>query len=70
MGWFLWGIAFGWAVSSIYHYSQSENEKASNGAVIIFLALGIVATIVSINLGIASGAIVKEAIPTPTLLGR
>lgn len=70
MGWFLWGIAFGWAVCAIYHHSQSENEKVSNGAIIIFLALSIVATIVSINLGIASGAIVSDIVPTPTLLGR
>lgn len=68
MSWFLWGITFGWAVCSTYHYFQTDNEKVSNGAVIIFLALGIVAVIISINLGMESGTITREGLnitPTP-----
>lgn len=70
MGWFLWGIAFGWAVCAIYHHSQSENEKASNGAAIIFFALVIVALVISISLGITDGTLVSDRTPTPTSLGR
>lgn len=71
MGWFLWGITAGWVVCATYYYSQTENnEKAANGAMIIFLALAIIAVIVSINLSIASGSIKTDLTPTPTLLGR
>lgn len=71
MGWFLWGIAFGWGVCAIYYYSQTENDKAAGSSTIIFLALGIIAAIVSINLGIASGSIeTNPPVITPTSLGR
>ena len=70
MGWFLMGIACGWLVSGLYWYSQTEDsDKVGNGASIIGTALFIVAIIVGINLGISSGAIPVEVVPTP-LPGR
>ncbi len=72
MGWFMMGIAIGWAVGGMYWYSQTDEEmKVANGASIIGVALFIIAIIVGINLGITSGAIPIEGMPTPTpLLGR
>lgn len=71
MGWFLWGITFGWTMCAAYYYSQIKSEEASNGAVIIGLALGIVALIVSVSLGLSGGAIPHDIVPTVTpLLGR
>ncbi len=71
MGWFLWGITFGWAVCSSYYYSQAKDvlDKAYDAALIIGFALGIIAVIVSISLGISSGVIPAQT-PTPTSLGR
>jgi hypothetical protein len=71
MGFFLWGVALGWGVCVIYRFSQSENEKVGNGATIITGLLIVTALIVSLSLGIASGAIAPEQPPvTPTSLGR
>ena len=70
MGWFLWGIALGWAACAIYWYNQvSDAEKPANGAAVILLLLGICAVIVSIGLGVANGTI-PTGTPTPTSLGR
>lgn len=69
MGWFLWGIAFGWGAAAIFYHSQAENDKAMNAAIIVFMALAIMALIVSINLGIADGSLPGNPTPTP-LLGR
>ena len=69
MGWFLWGVAFGWAVCAVFWYSLRDESKVSDGAWVVFIALAIIAAIVSISLGIASGAI-PHGDPTPTSLGR
>jgi cell division protein FtsW (lipid II flippase) len=69
MGWFLWGIVFGWAACAIYHCSQEHKEQAGIGAIIVFLALAIIALIVSVNLGIVSGELPSAPTATP-LLGR
>ncbi len=69
MGWFLWGVTFGWAVCAAFYYSQTGDDKTTNAAAIIGVALGAIAIIMSIGLGIASGAI-PHGEPTPTLLGR
>ena len=71
MGWFLMGIACGWLISGLYWYNQTGDDRSGNGASIIGTALFIIAIIVGINLGIASGAIPFDGIaPTPTSLGR
>lgn len=70
MGWFLWGVVFGWLFCAVFYSSQIEDEKASKAAGIIFLALGIIAVIVSIALGVSSGSIPIQGTPTPTSLGR
>lgn len=71
MGWFLWGMALGWSACAIYHYSQSENEKIGNGATIVAGLIFFAAIVISINLGIASGAIAPGTVtPAPTSLGR
>ncbi len=57
MGWFLMGIACGWLISGLYWYNQTDDNKVGGGASIIGVALFIIALIVGINLGIASGAI-------------
>lgn len=70
MGWFLWGITLGWAACAIYWYSQvSDSDKPANGAAVILLLLGICAAVMSIALGVGSGAI-PVGTPTPTGLGR
>lgn len=66
MGWFLMGIAIGWSVSGIYWYNQTEDNKVGGGAAIIAIALFLIALVVGINLGIASGSIPIEGIATPT----
>lgn len=70
MGWFLWGIAFGWAICALFWFNLKENEKVMDGAIVIFLALATMTLIVSVNLGIASGAIPVEGVPAPTSVGR
>ncbi len=71
MGWFLWGVLLGWGACTVYHYSQSENDKVGNGAAIIAMLILMVATVISINLGIASGGIKADPpTPTPTYQGR
>lgn len=69
---FLWGIVFGWAVCATYYYQQTTyNDKAAGGAAIIFLALAAIAIVITINLGISSGAITPDGVNvTPTSLGR
>lgn len=70
MGWFLWGITLGWAACAIYWYSQvSDVDRPANGAIVIFLLLGFCAVVVSVGLGVTSGAI-PAGTPTPTSLGR
>ncbi len=58
MGFFLWGVMFGWGLCSFFWFNVEENKPA--GATIIFIGLLIMAAIISINLGIASGAIPVE----------
>ena len=70
MGWFLWGVTFGWAVCAFYYSSQTKSEEADNGAMIIGVALGIVALIITISISVSSGAIPAQMLPTPTSLGR
>ncbi len=72
MGWFLMGIACGWLISGLYWYHQTDDNKTGGGASVVGIALFIIAVIVGINLGIASGAIPIEGVPTPTptSLGR
>lgn len=71
MGWFLWGVTFGWALCSLFWYSQSkEDDKTAGSATILFMGILIMAILISVNLGIASGAIPVEGAPTPTSLGR
>ncbi len=71
MGFFLWGVMFGWGMCSMFWYNHSnEDNKTAGSAVIVFIGLLIMAGIISINLGISSGAIpMAGATPTP-LLGR
>lgn len=70
MGWFMWGVTFGWAVCAIYYYSQTDNDKAANGAVILFLALMIISVVISVSVGLNNGTF-GPPVPTPTpLLGR
>lgn len=72
MGFFLWGVMFGWGLCSLFWYNHSnEDDKTAGSATIIFIGLLIMAGILSINLGIASGSIPIEGISTPTpQLGR
>lgn len=70
MGFFLWGVTFGWVLCSIFWYSQVEENKPANATWIISIGLLIMAIFISINLGIASGAIPVEGAPTPTIGGR
>lgn len=71
MGFFLWGIALGWAACAIYHYSQNADSKVGNGAFIITVLILIAAFAVSVSLGIESGAVGGGLLtPTPTSLGR
>lgn len=70
MAWFLCGITFGWGVCAIYYSSQTKCEEADNGAMIIGVALGIVALIISISMAVSSGVIPAQTVPTPTSLGR
>ena len=71
MGWFLWGIVVAWAGCTAYHYSQRDEdaETTSNGALIVWGVLILVAVIISISLGVESGSI-GHGTPTPTSLGR
>lgn len=70
MGWFLWGIFAGWAACTAYWYYQvSDGEKPATGANVVLVLLLISATVVSIGLGVASGAI-PAGTPTPTVSGR
>lgn len=71
MGFFLWGVMFGWGICSLFWYNQSnEDDKTAGSATIIFIGILIMAGVISANLGIASGAIPIEGMPTPTSLGR
>lgn len=71
MGWMLWGMVFAWGLSIAYHYSQREKDADTtlNGAMIVLCMLILAAGIISIGLGIQSGAIPSQP-PTPTSLGR
>ena len=71
MGWFLWGIAFSWAGCTAFHYSQRDEdaETTSNGALIVFGVLLLIALVVSVALSLQPGAIPTPT-PTPTSLGR
>ena len=71
MGFFLWGVMFGWGLCSMFWYNHSdEDNKTAGSATIVFIGLLIMAGIISINLGIASGAIPSSYDATPTPLGR
>lgn len=69
MGWFIWGITFGWLMCAIFFYSQSDHDSAVHSAAVLCIGLGIIALIISINLGIADGSLPVTPTPTP-LLGR
>ena len=67
MGFFLWGVTFGWGLCALFWWSQSNEEKPASAASIIFVGLLIMAAFISINLGIASGYLPSDqATPTPT----
>lgn len=72
MGFFLWGVAFGWALCALFWYSQSnEDNKTAGSAVILFMGILIMAIFVSINLGIVNGSIGSNPpTATPTTGGR
>ena len=71
MGWFLWGVLFGWGSCAVYYFYQNDaNDRPTIGATLISVMLFILAIMVSINLGISSGAIPVGGVPTPTSLGR
>lgn len=73
MGWFLWGVAFGWGVCALYYYNLDGQEqgKVGSAATILFLAFLIAAFVISIGLGVQSGAIGGNMpAPTPTYEGR
>lgn len=70
MGFFLWGVAFGWGACALYYYNLTDDsDKVVNAAAIIFVMIAIAALVISLSLGAASMPNVA-ATPTPTMLGR